>query len=269
MVSFDRFTSSNGLPWRLEDAGSGLPIVAVHGVGGGAFFFRGLASRLGPGFRVLAVDLPSARDNADGQALTMQAWVQGLHELIAARFGGPVAFVGHSLGTIVGLELWRRWPGDVARFVFAGGLPEVRPVVRERLQARIDAIAAEGIEGWGTRVAPGVFGSRALRDQPEVVGLFERLFDAQAAAGYIRSVQLLLEASAVDVVPTVTVPCLSISGSEEAYAPPDAVAAFLARLPAPCRQVILDGVGHMPFYEQPVEFAAAVRAFVGEMNRDV
>jgi pimeloyl-ACP methyl ester carboxylesterase len=36
----------------------------------------------------------------------------------------------------------------------------------------------------------------------------------------------------------------------------------LARLPEPCDQVLLDGVGHMPFFEAPDEFARAVGAFL-------
>ena len=42
----------------------------------------------------------------------------------------------------------------------------------------------------------------------------------------------------------------------------DFVSAFIARLPQPCDQVLLDGVGHMPFFEAPDEFARAVGAFL-------
>jgi pimeloyl-ACP methyl ester carboxylesterase len=94
------------------------------------------------------------------------------------------------------------------------------------------------------------------------VGLFERLFDTQDAADYVRSLELLLAADASDVVPMVTVPCASISGSDDQYAPPASVAAFLAALPAAPAAVVLPGVGHMPFFEAPVEFARLVRGFL-------
>jgi pimeloyl-ACP methyl ester carboxylesterase len=108
----------------------------------------------------------------------------------------------------------------------------------------------------------GSLAARILEEKPELVGLFERLLEAHDPGLYIRNMNALLVASATDVVPTVTVPCLSISGTEDAYAPPDFVSAFIARLPQPCAQVLLDGVGHMPFFEAPSEFARAVGTFL-------
>lgn len=113
--------------------------------------------------------------------------------------------------------------------MFIGELPTPRPVgSRERLW-RASRRYRSRIDGWGTRVSPGVFGPRACRDAPEVVGLFERVFDAQDAAGYVRSLELLLAADASDVVPTVTVPCASVSGSDDQYAPPRRSRRFLPR----------------------------------------
>ena len=43
---------------NVEDTGTGPAVLALHGLGGGAYFFRGLAERLQPGYRVVSVDLP-------------------------------------------------------------------------------------------------------------------------------------------------------------------------------------------------------------------
>ena len=236
--------------------------MALHGVGGGAYFFRGLAERLGMRYEVTATDLPPA-PIAAGDPVSVGNWAKGVAEIIDGVIGKPVVMVGHSLGTILGLEIWRRRPDLVRAMVFVGGLPEVREAVRTRLRERVVAIAAAGrMDGWGARISPGIFGRRALDEKPELVGLFERLLEAHDPEIYIRNVNALLAASATDVVPTVTVPCLSVSGTEDVYAPPDFVSAFIARLPQPCAQVLLDGVGHMPFFEAPDEFARAVGAFL-------
>lgn len=262
-MTVDRFTTTPGAVWPMEVAGDGPPVLALHGVGGGAYFFRGLAERLGLRYRVLATDLPSGlASNGSADPASMAVWADGLAELVAAKVGEPVAVIGHSLGTILALELWRRVPDRIRAIVFVGGLPRVRDQLRTRLTDRIEDVARHGMAGWGPRVSPGVFGSRAFQTQPEIVGMFERLLEAHPASTYVRNVQALLDASAVDVVPTVTVPCLSISGAEDLYAPPEFVREFLSHLPQPCEQVVLDGVGHMPFFEAPEEFADEVGRFL-------
>nr|PZN85864.1 MAG: hypothetical protein DIU54_08625 [Acidobacteriota bacterium] len=260
----DRFTTSAGDVWPFEESGEGAPVLALHGVGGGAYFFRGLPARLGPAYRIVATDLPAGLD-PDGRVApaSMAQWGDGIAELTGALFDSPVVVVGHSLGTILALELWRRRPDRVRALVFVGGLPEVRPAIRERLSERVAAIRAAGsMAGWGPRISPGVFASRAFQSVPESIGMFERLIEAHHPGTYVRNVEALLAASAVDVLSTVTVPCLSISGTEDAYAPPDDVAAFVGALAVPCRRVLLDDVGHMPFFEAPETFAGSVRAFL-------
>lgn len=265
MVS-DRFSTSAGDEWPLEEAGEGPPLLALHGVGGGAYFFRGLAERLGGRYRVMATDLPSGL-GPDGRAdsASLAGWSVGLSELVAARAGEPVVVVGHSLGTILALELWRRRPDLIRAMVFVGGLPEVRDLMRVRLRERLVSIDRDGMAGWGARISPGVFGRKSFSTIPEAIGMFERLLDAHPPATYIRQMEALLAASASDVVPTVTVPCLSLNGAEDVYAPEEFVSAFLRRLPSPCERIQLEGVGHMPFFEVPVEFTAAIGSFLSRL----
>jgi pimeloyl-ACP methyl ester carboxylesterase len=114
-------------------------------------------------------------------------------------------------------------------------------------------------------VSPGVFAPRSLRELPEVTGVFERLFEEQVPETYTRIIDVLLAADLNAVVPTVTAPCAAIGGAEDSYAPPEALRGFataLTGLPAPCPVTVLEGAGHMAFYERPEAFADAARAFL-------
>jgi len=147
--------------------------------------------------------------------------------------------------------------------MFVGGLPQTRPLIRERLSDRIASIARDGsMAGYGPQASPGNFSPATFKSRPEVIGLFERTFELQVPAAYIRSVEILLGASALDVVPSVTVPVASISGLDDQYAPPDHVHDFLARLRAPAKTTILPDVGHLPFFEAPEAFAVALGEFL-------
>ncbi len=263
----ESFSTGRGSLIHLERAGDGPVVLALHGLGGGGYFFRGLAERLGGRYQVVAIDLPGTGLSTVRAPFSLASWIADIGELVERHLAGPVIVIGHSLGTILALEAWRAWPDWIRGIVFVGGLPEVRSVVRERLSARADDIRRAGMAGWGPRVSPGIFGHTAFRERLEVIGLFERLFETQDAATYVRCTEILLGGAATPIVPTLRVPCVSISGGDDQYAPPDAVRAFMQAVPVPHDVHVLDGIGHMPFFEAPEVFATLVGQFLQGAGR--
>jgi pimeloyl-ACP methyl ester carboxylesterase len=252
---------------HVEDAGAGPSVLALHGLGGGAYFFGGLARRLQTSYRVLSVDLPGTGRSAAEGPLSIDAWVDRLGRLLEERDAAPAVLIGHSMGTIVALQAYAAWPDRIRGMVFVGGLPRVRPLIRERLTARLDALrGARDLAGWGPSVSPGVFSPATIPAQPELVALFERLFEAGSLDGYVACTRLLLVADAIPLVGSVRVPCLGVTGSDDQYAPPDAVAAFLRGLPGGAALEIIGACGHLPFLEQPAAFARVVDAFLRELR---
>ncbi len=73
----------NGSSLRVDDTGHGPAVLALHGVGGGAYFFRGLAERLGP-YRVIAADLPGTGGSTSvPDAFSLETWIADLGDLVA------------------------------------------------------------------------------------------------------------------------------------------------------------------------------------------
>lgn len=250
---------------HVEERGQGLPVLAVHGLGGGAWFFSGLAARLEDRCRLIAVDLPGTGRSTAGPeplAFSAETWRDDLGDLIERHVQEPVVLLGHSLGTILALQLLEARPGVIRALICAGGLPEPRPEIRDRLTERARVVARDGLPGWGSRTAAANFSRATLEEQPELAGLFARLFELQDPAAYVRSCRILIGASAAASVARVGVPCLSISGDEDQYAPPDLVTAFVRQLGGPHRQVVLPRCGHLPFLEVPAAFDHAVRSFL-------
>jgi 3-oxoadipate enol-lactonase len=214
----------------MHNSRSDPTVLALHGLGGGAYFFSEFAERLQPDYRVVSIDLPVTRPD-----FSMETWVDDLGALAAERNGESVVLLGHSMGTILALKAWAAWPDEIRGMIFVGGLPQVLPHIRERLSDRVRALdGARDLIGWGKKVSPGVFSPSTFRDRPEIVA----------------------------VVKTVGVPCLAITGEHDQYAPPEAVAAFLQQMPRRPHLDVIPDCGHLPFLEQPEAFAAAVKSFL-------
>ena len=258
----DRFTCRSGVTIHLEDTGRGVPILALHGLGGGAWFFSGLARRLADEYRVIALDLPgTGRSDAPPGRISIPAWVADIEDVVLHHVGEPVVLLGHSMSTLIGLYAAAAWPGSLRASVFVGGLPEATSETKDRLALRVEAVTRRGMKGTGAAVAAGNFAAATIEGQPELVGLFERLFDAQDPETYVRCCRILMQASAAGLPPRVKVPCLSISGTADRYAPPELVTNFVREIPD-CHQQILPDCGHFPFLEQPAAFAAHLTAFI-------
>jgi pimeloyl-ACP methyl ester carboxylesterase len=95
------------------DAGSGAPVLALHGSASSGAMWRGLVDYLAGRFRILTPDLPGygASDvpDAAGPLGPELAAVSAL----AGHAGQPLHLVGHGFGGVVALEAARRMPRRV------------------------------------------------------------------------------------------------------------------------------------------------------------
>ncbi len=262
------FSARSGSSIYVEEIGSGPPVLALHGIGGGTYFFHGLAKRLASRYRVFSIDIPGTGGSSSAtRPFTMDSWIADVGDLVSQKIVEPVVILGHSLGTIQALKAWEAWPERIRGLIFACGLPKVRPFIQERLSQRAEAILKQGnVSGWGEKVSPGVFSAATMQNQPEITGLFERLFEAQDAMAYVRCIEVLLAADATPIVPTVSVPTLAIIGNEDHYAPPENVQAFMREVRVKYREEIMPGCGHMPFLEAPEAFAKIVGTFLDGLS---
>jgi pimeloyl-ACP methyl ester carboxylesterase len=268
----ERVPTRSGGWLYVEEAGNGPPVLALHGLGGGAWFFSGLAQRLASDCRFISIDLPGTGRSVPAvpatstiDAMSAEAWISDLGAFVAERIGEPVVLLGHSMGTILALEAWHAWPDGIRGLIFAGGLPEARPLIRERLTERALSVTRAGLAGLGPTAAAANFSPATPAKNPELMGLFARLFELQDAACYVRCCEILIGASAAAVVASVVVPCLSISGSDDQYAPPDLVTGFMQQLRGRHEQIVIPECGHLPFLEAPEVFEAAVRSFLATL----
>jgi len=112
---------AGGARLRYLEGGSGPTVVLVHGRGQAATMWLPYLPALAQRWRVIAVDLPGfglsqppAVKPADAEA-ALAFFARPVEALLTQLAPGPFAYVGHSLGGLVGLELALRGQVPVER----------------------------------------------------------------------------------------------------------------------------------------------------------
>lgn len=258
-----------GEPLLVEDEGTGNGVICLHGLGGGSYFFAGLGKAIRNSRRVVSFDMPGTGFNeACVETFSMDACVNATVELIDQMSPDSVTLLGHSMGTIVALKAYAKRPEKVQGLIFLGGLPEPVPAIREKLVERIEKITTVGMRGIGEEAMTGIFAANTLSQKGELVGSYQRLLELNSEISYIESIRGLVDASASDLVATVAVPCLAITGEEDRYASPYDVERFLESIPSETNLEVFGECGHMIFYEAPEGLYDRVSNFLQAMDSD-
>ena len=136
-------------------AGSGPPIVLIHGMLNSSSHWRTVALDLASEHTVIAPDLIGHGDSAAPRGdYSLGAHAASIRDLLAAIGIDRATFVGHSLGGGVAMQFFYQFPQRVERLVLvsSGGLGrEVKPTLR-------------------SAALPGVSGLLALLIRPRLLG---------------------------------------------------------------------------------------------------
>jgi 3-oxoadipate enol-lactonase len=247
---------------RWESQGDGAPVLLVHGLGytrEGWGPLRGLLARR---FRVLSYDNRGIGESEippgpytiaqladDGAQVLDEAGVDRAH------------VVGASLGGMVAQLLAAEQPERVDRLVLVGTTPggaAAFPLPQQTLALMAEAASlppevalrrfVENALAPGSPFVDEVFAYRQLHP-PDPVG-----WAAQAAAG--------VGWDADGRLAQIMAPTLVVAGAADAVVDPRNAQLLADAIPQ-ARLELVDGAGHLPFWERAEEFATVVEAFLG------
>jgi pimeloyl-ACP methyl ester carboxylesterase len=252
---FDAYVATGGK--KFDPA---LPVIVfLHGAGMDHSVWALLARSFAHhGFGVLAPDFPGHGRSTGTPLSSIAALADWTAALIDAAGVAKARIVGHSMGTLIGLETAARHPGKVSGLgLIATAAPmrvsdDLLNAAKADDHAAIDMMSIWG-EGYratlGGSLAPGLWmlgGAERLleRARPGVIfadlSACNRYQDALAAAAKI------------------SVPSVVIQGSRDVMTPLKGGKAIAAAIPG-CRLVMIEGAGHMLMSERPEEVLAALR----------
>jgi pimeloyl-ACP methyl ester carboxylesterase len=262
-------------------AGSGPPLLLVHGMAGSASTWRHVMPALARDHTVLAPDLPGHGRSAKGPGdYSLGSLASSLRDLLVALGHDRVTIVGQSLGGGVAMQFAYQYPERCDRLVLvsSGGLGhEVHLLLRALSFPGAEYLLALGcaspLRDAGNKVGE-LLGRVGLGVQPRVEEMwraYASLTDGETRQAFVRTLRSVVDAggqcvSATDrLYLTSVMPTLIVWGDADRIIPVAHAYAAHEAMPG-SRLEVFEGAGHFPHCEAPERFVEVMRAFVQETS---
>ena len=244
--------------FRWTEAGTGIPVLCLHGLFGTSEHWQGVIEALAPNYRAMALTLPIFETPPDDLSVSsLRAHVEAFLE---AERVPPAIVVGNSLGGHVGLDLALHAPERVRGLVLSGssglfergftrGVPH-RPsaeFVREKMTEVFHdpaMVTPEWVEAIRDVMSRRSYAMRVLQ-----VSRSARRYNLEDRLGDIRC------------------PTLLVWGMEDRITPRDIAIRFLEGIPDATLRLVPE-CGHAPMLEHPDAFARAVEEFLESLTSE-
>lgn len=253
-----QLTTVLGLKTRHMIAGSGPPVLVLHGWGASIEAVYPIVTGLAPVATVHALDLPGFGQSDPPP----EPWGVEDYQAFVAAFMDALAIaaptiVGHSNGGRIAIRMAATEPTRAARLVLvdAAGIRPKRTFrwYRRVSMAKVGKYAARFLGSPGERLRTRLVGKAASADY--------------LAAGEMRPTLVkLVNADLRPFMSAIAAPTLLVWGSEDSDTPV-ADAHEMERLIPDAGLVVLEGAGHFSYLDQPSRFARIVSHFIAPEDR--
>jgi pimeloyl-ACP methyl ester carboxylesterase len=257
-------------------AGSGPPLLLIHGIGDSSATWRTVIPALARNHLVIAPDLLGHGNSAKPRAdYSVAAYANGMRDLLGVLGIDRVTLVGHSLGGGVAMQFAYQFPERTERMVLvaSGGAGRtVSPLLRaatlpgaQGLLAALRLPGARSIVNLAVNVLERTDTGLGL-DAPDLRRVVEALPDATSRAAFIRTLRAVVDwrGQVVTMLDRCylarAMPTMLVWGSRDSVLPVGHGYQAHAAMPG-SRLEIFDGAGHFPFRTDADRFVTLLEEF--------
>jgi proline iminopeptidase len=270
--------------YRVAGAAKGTPVVFLHGgPGQGSQTFAKFAGpHLETSHRLVYLDQRgSGRSEKHWKKeYSLDLMVDDLEQLRRLWGVERIDIIGHSFGTVLGLEYAARYPQHVSHLVLAGAVVDF-PAILDLACVRLEKVDPENYAKALARLpkgserrchvfaAPRKFIDGNMYPDPATMKLVD---DTDTSDGMKNTGEIfgaLAEQGLLEYrfakVGRLSMPVLAIAGANDFQAAVEPVRSFVAKVPG-ARLLEYPGRGHFMFVEDPARFARDVSSFLSQSS---
>ena len=240
--------------------GSGPPLILQHGFLGGGGYWEPQFAAFARRFDVIAPDLPGfagsagipAPDSVEGFA----AALVGLLDHLQIR---QTMLLGHSMGSMISLQIALDYPGRVERLVLYGSSASGKlPKRFEPLEASIARIESQGVEATADHIVPTWFVDGKAAPFASMCREAGRGTTTEAA---VRALRSLDNWDVGGRLGEIKIPVLVICGDRDRSTSPDQSYRLWEAI-EDCQLCVVPGCAHNVHLERPDLFSTIVLDFL-------
>lgn len=248
-----------------RSAGKGLPLLMLHGIGGGSGSWLPQLEMLARRFKVIAWDAPGYGNSSliAGPTSIASDYADALDRLLDALGIEKCLLVGQSMGALIATAFARARPYRLHGLLLlgpAGGYGGATQTKRDEiLTGRLDTMAKLGPEGMAAQRTAALLASDASNEAHAIVAAsMQRL----RPDGYAQAVRLLVNGQLVNDARHVRSATMVGCGTVDQVTP-EAGCRTLASAFSDWQYRAIPGAGHASNVDQPVRVNQLIERFAG------
>jgi pimeloyl-ACP methyl ester carboxylesterase len=260
----------NGITVGYDDAGSGLPVLFLHGFPHDRALWAQQRTALAPRVRCIAPDLRGFGATSLQGPYSMDQYADDAAALLDALDFESAVVCGLSMGGYIALALWRRYPERVRALVLCDTkAPADSTEARAGRDGMIQLAQSDGAGAVADKLLAGMISNRTRERQPGLEADVRQMMARQPVEGIVGALAAMRDRpDALATVRSITVPTLILVGDDDLLTPPREARAMLAALPAEAEGtlVVVEGSGHLSSLERPAAVTHALADFLANVS---
>lgn len=247
-----------------ETAGSGPPVVLVHGMGGDATLWDRHAAALEDRFKVVRYDIfGHGRSGPLPGPWRFTQFARQLGDLLDHLGIERAVVCGFSLGGNIAQCFAIEYPARTAALVIVSSACARTAEEQAAVDRRVEQVCAGGPPAVVEGALARWFGPDFAAAHPEVIGYWRAKTLANDPASYAEAYRLYADNDRrlLDRLPAIAAPTLILTGDQDAGQTPRMAEAMAARI-AGSEVAILPGIRHMLPLEAARPLVSAISDFV-------
>jgi 3-oxoadipate enol-lactonase len=243
--------------------GEGRDLVVLHSLLADRHAFDPVLPALAAKNRVTLINLPGFHGSQPAMLALMDAYTAVIEDAFEEfGIGKDSVLMGNGFGGTVALAFALAHPERISKLVLSDAAAGFPPQGREAFAVMADKVAEGGLGSIAEIAAKRVFSPAYLAAHPEKIEERKKVLLDIDPKAFQAACKILQETDLVPLLHHLKVPTLVVCGELDQATPPALNKQIVDRV-AGARYIELPGCGHCPPLEQPEQFLAAIKDFVG------